>query len=254
MHKIFLYFSFIILPFAIKAQETITISGRLTDFDGNPIDSSIVRLNYPDFSTAYHTYTDKDGNYTLKGVKKGKYTSLYVIRPKEYPRENAVPEENMKLEFWGWNIIADRDLIINPRYQELELYGTTAYRIFGGYNGFFIYFRPMSLKKYLSYEKELYLNKEKMEEINADLSVLPEYLDVKVFAEEEELKINSITPIEEYVGGYTMRAFIVQVDAPKQKPAKPYIIFRVEAENKEYNEKGENIYFYEIPTFNQKIK
>ncbi|MDR0732925.1 MAG: hypothetical protein LBF08_02515 [Dysgonamonadaceae bacterium] len=35
------------------------------------------------------------------------------------------------MEFWAWNVIADTDLTINHR---LELYGTTIFRIEGGYN------------------------------------------------------------------------------------------------------------------------
>jgi len=240
----------------IQAQETITISGRVTDFEGNPIDSSIVKLNYPDFSAAaYETYTDKDGFYILKDVKKGKYISLFAMRFKEYPRMNAVPEEDMRLEFWGWNIIADRDLIINPRYHKLETYGTTVFQEFGGCPGLFIYFRPMSITKYISYSKELYLNKAEAEK-HIDVSVAPEYLDVKVFADDEPLKINSISPVDVFMGegNPTMTGYILQVDKPQTKEDKPYIIFRIEAENKEYNEKGESIYFYELPRFNERIK
>jgi len=74
-------------------------------------------------------------------------------------------------------------------------------------------------------------------------------LDVKVFLDDILLKINSITPVEEYLGTMSITGYIVQVDAPKEKPAKPYVIFRIEAENKEFNEKGENIYFYEIKDY-----
>lgn len=33
---------------------------------------------------------------------------------------------------------------------------------------------------------------------------------------------------------------------------KPYIIFKVEANNKEHDEKGESIYFYELPKFKER--
>ncbi|WP_029904614.1 carboxypeptidase-like regulatory domain-containing protein [Prevotella sp. 10(H)] len=253
MKKIILTLLFSYLIGYINAQETITISGRVTDFDGNPIDSSIVKLNYPDFSTAYETYTDKDGYYTLKGVKKGKYTSLFAMRFKEYPRSNGVPEKDMRLEFWGWNIIADRDLTINPRYHKLETYGTTVFQEFGGSSGLFVYFRPMSVTKYISYSKEVYLNKAEAER-QVDISIAPENLDVKVFADEEPLKINSIKRVDVFMGkGISeIAGYVLQVDNPTKKTDKPYIIFRVEAENKEYNEKGESIYFYEIPQFNER--
>jgi protocatechuate 3,4-dioxygenase beta subunit len=67
-------------------ENTITISGQVTDFDGNPIDSCFVRLCHKNFSTAYKTYSDKTGHYVLENVKKGDYLALMAIRPEEYPR------------------------------------------------------------------------------------------------------------------------------------------------------------------------
>lgn len=230
-------------------QSTITISGRVSDFEGNPIDSSVVRILHKDFDKVYETYTDKNGNYTLKNIDKGNYMAMFVMRTNEYPRENKVSKDKMRLEYWAWNIIAEKDLIINPRYDKLEIYGTTAYEVYGGYSGFFIYFRPMSLKKYLSYSE--FLNKEKSEK-NVDISIKPENLKIKVYANDEPLVINSIQSIKEFSGkgNIPITAFIVQVDKPKQmRNGDSYIVFRVEAENTEFNEKGESIYFYETKKF-----
>lgn len=233
----------------LDKEKTITISGIVTDFNNQPIDSSIVQIKHSDFTNLYETYTDKNGYYAIE-VEKGNYMALFAMRPKEYPRANAIPEAEMRLEYWAWNIVADRDLEINPRYDKLELYGTTVFNNFGGYNGFFIFFRPMSVTKYISYSKEMYLNKGEMEKI-ADISIKPEHLKVNVYADDELLKINSIQAIEEFGGenNITITAYIVQVDAPTNKTDKPYIIFRVEAENTEHHEKGENIYFYEKKKF-----
>lgn len=207
------------------AQESISISGQVTDFEGNAIDSSVVQLLSRNFDVIKETYSDKDGYYKLEDVEKGKYTAMYVIRPKEYPRRNAISEKDMRLEFWAWNIIADRDLTINPRYQKLELYGTTVFETFGGYKGLFVYFRPMSLTKSLLYGKDIYLNKKEAEKVT-NVSVKPEHLDVKIFADEELLKINTIQPIEEFggEGNTSITGYIVQVDLPKIKPLKPYVI------------------------------
>ena len=69
--------------------------------------------------------------------------------------------------------------------------------------------------------------------------------------DERELHINSIQPIEEYEGSdnLPMTRYIIQVDLPKTKPEKQYCIFRIEAENTEYHEKGENLYFYELKNY-----
>jgi len=228
-------------------SDKITISGYVTDFNGNPIEKCNLELLHRDFIGAYQTVSDKNGYYAFENLEKGRYMALNALRQEEYPRSNAVSEEDMRLEFWAWNIIAEENITINPRYERLELYGTNVFEIYGGYNGFFVYFRPMSLKKVLSYST--YLDKKTVEAENPDVSVKPEYMDVKIFADDEPLKINSITPIEEYVGTMSMMGYIVQVDAPKKKTDKPYIVFRVEAENREYYEKGENICFYEIINF-----
>jgi len=243
----------LMLGFNVFAQNekslTITISGQAIDFEGQPIDSCLIDLKHSDFSSAYSTYTDENGYYTLENVEKGRYVALFAMRPKEYPRSNAVPEEDMRLEFWAWNVVADRDLIINPRYHKLEVYGTNVFQVLGGYPGLFVYFRPMGVTRYISYQKEDYLDKKRMEEKAVDISVRPEYLDVKIFADNELLKINSITPVEEYAETMSITGYIVQVEVPKEKSDKPYIVFRIEAENKEFNEKGEGLYFYELKNY-----
>ena len=236
-------------PAAYAREETVTISGRVTDFDGNPIDSSIVRLLHADFQDAYVTYTDHNGYYTLPDVKKGRYAALYVLRPEEYPRQNAVPKEDMRLEFWAWNVIADRNLILDARYHRLELYGTTVFEQIGGYPMLFVYFRPMSLTRYISYE-ELFLDKARMEANDTDISALPEYLDVEVYADGEPLEIYSVQPVEEYVGETGRQlGYLAQVARPSRCPDKPYVVFRVVATNREHGEKGENIYFYELKNY-----
>ena len=79
--------------------------------------------------------------------------AMYVLKPKEYPRRNAVPPKDMRLEYWAWNVIADRDLVINPQYYRLELYGLTAFRIQGSGSGLMVCVRPMCLGKLLKYSE-----------------------------------------------------------------------------------------------------
>ena len=239
----------IILGVNLFAQNdnTITISGKVTDFDGNPIDSCCVALYHEDFSTAYETVSDKTGHYILSGVEKGRYLCMYALRLKEYPRANSVPDEEMRLEFWAWNVIADRDLTINPRYHRLELYGTYAFRTNAG---IMIYTRPMSTGKLLTYSKDIVTDKSLGEKI-ANISVKPEHFEIKVFADEKPLKINSVQSIEEFggEGQMTITGYIIQADLPREKPDKSYFIIRVEATNTEENERGENLFFYELKDY-----
>jgi len=230
---------------------TITISGQVTDFDGNPIDSSVVQLKRKDFSTAYETYSNENGYYTLENVEKGQYMAMFAMRLKEYPRANAVSEEDMRLEFWAWDVIAEKDLTMNPRYHRLELYGFHVFEVLGGAPYLMAYVRPMSLSKYIAYEKDVYLDKEKSEKVS-DISVELKDIEFKLYAGNEPLTIHSVQSLIEYEGenNQNMRAFFLQFDRPKNFSGDDYCIFRIEATHSAFGvEKGENLYFYELKKY-----
>jgi len=233
-----------------QSENTITISGQVTDFDGNPIDSCGIGLFHRDFSTAYETYSDKTGHYTLTGVEKGQYMALFALRMKDYVYSNAVPEKDMRLEFWAWNIIADKDLTINPRYHRLELYGFQVFEVMGGPPYLWAYVRPMSLGKVLSYGKDVYLDKQKAERIS-DITIQLEDIDFKIYANDELLTIHSVQSVDEYCGENNKpeRGFFLQFDRPKNLSGN-YCIFRIVATHKLFGgEKGESAYFYEIKDY-----
>jgi len=217
--------------------EKVTISGKVTDFEGNPIDSALIGLLSSNFSVIDSAYSDANGFYKMD-VNKGRYYSMWVLRPEEYPTQNAVPSEDMRLEFWAWNIVADRDLEINPKYHRLELYRLNAMK--GEGRTLMIYVRPMSLGRSLEFgtdEKD-------------DVTVSPENFKPKVFIDEEQVEINSIQPIEEFTGKDTspLIGYLIQVNL-KKSTDKPYYIIRLEATNLEYDEKGESVFFYDIPSY-----
>lgn len=238
-----------IAGFSQNQENTITISGRVTDFDDKPISDCEVRVLYFNFTEAYTGYSDKDGYYSIPNVEKGKYMAIYALRIEQYPRELKVAEKDMRLEFWAWNVIADKDLTINPRYHRLELYGTTVFKENGGYPAIMLYTRPMSLGRMLAYGEALYKDKKKAEDEQVDISAEPEDIEFKVWADDEPVTIRSVQPVQEYVGGGRQMAYLLYLDLPKKQTGK-YCIFRVEAHNSAYGgEKGENIYFYEYPGY-----
>jgi len=248
--SLFLFLCILGINLFAQNENTITISGQVADFGGNPIDSCDVELMYKDFSSAYDTYTDSTGHYILKGVEKGKYMALAAIRGKDYPRSNAVPEEDMRLEFWAWNVIADKDLTINLRYHRLELYGFQVFEVQGGAPYLMAYVRPMSLGKVISYGKDVYLDKSKAEKVE-DISVQPDSIDFKIYAGDEPLTIHSIQPLLEYEGenNQPIRAFFLQFDRPKEFSG-DYCVFRIEATHNAFGtEKGESLYFYEFKKY-----
>lgn len=238
--------------FAQTAENTITISGRVTDFDDKPISNCEISILYSNFSEAYVTHSDKDGYYSISNVEKGKYMALYALVIDEYPRKLKVAEKDMRLEFWAWNIIADKDLTINPRYHRLELYGTTVFKQNGGYPGIMLYTRPMSLGRMLTYGQAMYENKSKAEEARIDISAEPEDIEFKVWADDEPVTVRSVQPVLEYVGGGRQMAYLLYIDLPEKKSGN-YCIFRVEGHHRAYGgEKGENVYFYEFPDYKEK--
>jgi len=218
-------------------SEKVTISGKVTDFEGNPIDCALVGLLRSDFTVVDSAYSDTNGFYKMD-VNKGRYYSMWVLRPEEYPTQNAVPREDMRLEFWAWNIVADRDIQINPRYHRLELYRLNAMRGEGG--ALMIYVRPMSLGRSLEFgtdEKD-------------DVTVSPENFRAKVYIDDEQVEINSIQTIEEFTGKDMplQTGYLIQVNLNKATD-KPYYIIRLEGANLEYNEKGESVFFYDVPDY-----
>lgn len=209
---------------------TTVITGKVTYFNGDPVDSALVEVKNKDFSTAFNTHTDKNGNYTLH-VKKGKYLGLLAIRMDEYPRFSSLPDEEQKLEFWAWNFIADSDTIINMQYHRLEIYGLNAFRIYGSYPGYTIYCRPMSLGR--------------LHEGKTDLAPEPEELDITVEINGKAVKLNMKQKVREFVPGDELFGYLLHVDLPEEKSGKPYDIFRIKMENLTNGDKGEALLYKE---------
>ena len=63
-------------------MDTVKIYGRLTDFDGNPLEGGGVEIKREDFQTCAYVLTDSDGRYSVE-VKKGE-ASLFWKIPEAY--------------------------------------------------------------------------------------------------------------------------------------------------------------------------
>lgn len=100
-----------------------------------------------------------------------------------------VPPEDMKLEFWAWNVILDNDLTLNIRYGKLELYGTKAFYEHGGRQELLIYTRPMSVTKAVGFSE--FMDKSAMEK-NSNVTVAPQHIDFKVYVDGKPMDILSV--------------------------------------------------------------
>ena len=228
---------------AVGAEEYVSISGRVTDYRGKPVDSCAVLVSNPDFSTAYETMTNADGFYRIDSVARGSYANVCAMRPEEYPRQKAVKPEDMKLEFWAWNVIADRDLMLDLRYDKLELYGTTAFCEYGGRPEMFIYTRPMSVTKVLSYED--YMDKAAYEK-HSKVTVEPEYMEFEVYVDGKKYDIISVQHLSlPNTNGNPVNddCYLIQVPMPEDVHYRKdgnYEV-RVVGHNTQYDEWGESV-------------
>lgn len=230
---------------AVSASDTVSISGTITDFNGNPIDSCAVMIMNPDFSTAYETVSDDSGRYALSGVPRGKYACLYALRLKEYPRQNMVDEPDMRLEFWAWNLPAYDDMELNIRYDKLELYGTNVISEYGGRKELLIYTRPMSVTKSIDFFKA-------DDRSDKTVTVDSRYMEFQVLADGVPLEIMSVQPLTLFNSWSSANdnCYIIQVARPENlKNRNRPCEIRVIGHNKEFDEWGENVYYYEPPRY-----
>ena len=67
---IFLLFLLSCTAVYAQQQDSVTIHGRVTDYNGQPIDSASVWWQNPQFNDIIEAITDKDGHYTAR-IPKG---------------------------------------------------------------------------------------------------------------------------------------------------------------------------------------
>lgn len=221
MKILFLGLAFIILICINSFSQTnkITISGKVTDFNNNPIDSAFVEIKNSRFETLYSTYSNKNGDYSLV-IDEGLYIALACIRMRDYGINN--------LEFWAWNVPAFENLTLDIHYDKLEIYGINVFKIQGGYQGYSMYFRPMSLTRF----------KNKMNDISPGI----ENIDLTVEINGKNVKINSVQKIEEYNNSRKVYGFLIQTEIGEPTD-KNFDIIKIKGKDKDTGDIGEAIYF-----------
>jgi hypothetical protein len=198
--KSFFLLSFLLFTTSfVEGQDSVRLYGRVTDFRGNALDSVTVRLKNRKFQNLYETLTDNDGKFSFK-VEKGIYYCLYAIKLSEYRKTS--------LEYWVWNVPMFHDLEINPRYDNLEIYGVNVFEPqVTPQESYQVYFRPMSLKKGNP------MKIEKGDTVNmAPETISPGELEIKINGVRSE--IISINKVVEYARGNYFYGYYVQVFKP----------------------------------------
>lgn len=231
-------------PTKSDEQETVTITGRVTDYEGYPIDSYSIWWKTPTFENAVEVFTDKEGHYTAH-IPKGKYQSVAAIHMPSYAsvamQEGKLKEEDYRLEYWAWDFVADRDTTLDIRYHRMEAYGLRVFRIPGATPGYQIYVRPMSLTRTLNWMK-LEANKRGKE---CQMAPRPEHLSVKVWIDGEEVAVLMKQEIKEYLSADEYcNAYLLTVGMSKQSRTDvPYHTFKLELTDLENGDRGEGVYY-----------
>lgn len=225
MKKSLFLIAFLFLAITVFSQGPVTITGRVTDFDGNPIAGALIEVKTNNFDMKYHAYSDIVGNYSVD-VEPGTYLGIAAVRMQEYAKS--------KLEFWAWNVPAYQDMTINMRYDRLEVYGLNVFRIQGAYRGYTIYCRPMSLSKYMEWQKN--------PSAVMDLAPDNDKIKIEVTINGYPARVNMIDQVKEFAGENHCSGYMIYTELGTTT-TKSYDEIRVTITDLETGEQGEAVYF-----------
>lgn len=180
-----------------------TFSGQVSDFDGNPFPAVVMlyRYSFDDSPFIMGTWTDLNGRYSFR-VPAGIYNAMYSD-------DNTYKISS--LECWGWNIIADRDEVIDLKIGSGEVYSLNVSVNNGGNQTLFLTFRPMIYFKQEEYDTVV------GEENIHIMDISPELVkeDVTVYVNGRKTEVLSLQKIyEASTDGLYLPMYMVQI--PKE--------------------------------------
>ena len=213
---LFFVIGFFVFTSCKNESDKFMITGRVTDFDGIPLDSVTIQLKNRAFENIYETLSDSNGNYSME-VNKGNYYCMYAIKLSKY-RVN-------RLEYWAWNVPVFEDMVINPQYDRMEIYAINVFEPqVTPQEAYMIYFRPMSLQKTLAIASKLKVDRKEFQKADQAEDLLKktnELINVSpdtITSDELKIEINGvaaeivgINKITEYARGILMYGYYVQV-------------------------------------------
>jgi hypothetical protein len=212
--------AFLFFSSCSKGDAAFVISGNVSDFHGNPVEGATIRLKNRAFENLYETVSDKRGHYSL-AVKEGDYYCLYAIKLSEY-RVN-------RLEYWAWFVPVHSDMVIDPRYDRMEIYGINVFEPqVTPQETYMVYFRPMSLAKTLAVaagrkvDEKNFQNAGRTEGLLNETGQLTDMAPDSITAAELTVEVNgaraeivAINKTKEYARGFFMYGYLVQILKPK---------------------------------------
>lgn len=220
--SIFALFAVFVIVSNLLGQEMVILSGKVSNFNESPVDSALVRVLDKNFKEVSITYSDVNGNFAMQ-VSKGVYNCVYATRKDEYRKS--------KLEYWAWNVPLLENMELNPKFNNMEIYGVNVFEPqVTPHETYMIYFRPMSLKKILTLVEKQNVDKEVFEKIakaedllKAGTTKLFNVAPDSIKAEELSVKINGVESkvvnnqrVKEFARGMYMFGYLVQVIKPEE--------------------------------------
>lgn len=163
------------------------VFGYTLDKYGTPVGGATVELKDARFQTLYHALSDESGYYEIEAEDK-KYPFLIAV--KEYAVKN--------LEFWCQNLDLTADRQLDMRFDTLEVYGLHAFPVKGGRKALMVYFRPMSLPRFLNQEPD----------------IAPKLKDIRVTLDGKAAQVLVTNEVKESIGDSCMTAYLIQIDQP----------------------------------------
>jgi hypothetical protein len=211
-----------------RRRRLVRLHGRVTDFEGRPLDNAEVQVLGHDFEAIAYTYTDENGMYGVE-VECGTYLAAWIC--KDY-------KEKM-LEYWAWHVPVYDGLELNARVDGLEVYGLNAFWP-RQRSVLMVYFRPMSLKRFQAYESSKH-DEAGLIDISPRLG--PE--DVEVTIDGKSVPLLCVNKVREQVqSNHYMDAYLVHVQADGILETDAYRKIGVAIVDRETQEKGEASVFW----------
>ena len=164
----------------------MVLDGYTKDKNHMPISNAIIEIKGNDFATIYKTNSDSNGYYQ------------FDIPEGDYPFLTAVKDYAVKyLEYWCQNIRLQQNMHLDIFFDTLEVYGLHTFTVKGSGNSRMVYFRPMSLHRYLLGES----------------NIAPDEITIEISIDGIICPMLVINRVLEYADGKNLTAYLVQIKA-----------------------------------------
>lgn len=216
----------------VKFEKLITckyhkLYGNMYDFKGNALKSFI--LIYPDgfgSDMVCGVWSDSKGYYQMD-LPERVYNTFYV---------NDGNYKSTSLEAWSWHMIMDEDQKLDYKIGTGEVYNLNVWPNNGGFNTFFISFRPMVLHDPFADNKIELNNKDfKLIDISPDLDIK----DFTVTINGNKTEIISLQKYYETGEKIAMPAYLIQLPRKRMSMGKQTIMVEYD---KAIEKKGKTVF------------